>query len=361
VKTDTATEASRRSESNRDSDAKGRIRRIVRWVRNILLLIPPLLFLTVLAGQAQQARLARAYPPLGEMVTVGEHRLHVMTAGDGPTVVFENGPGGMGLDWSLVASEVAQSAMAVSYDRAGLGWSEPAGGTRDILTLVEELRLMLDSIQAPPPYVLVGHSYGGLIVRAFAFTYPEKVAGLVLVDAAHEDQLDYYPEEYAAKARSMGQMMARLRGVYRIAVGSGIPALFSSAESAPGAGYLPGEVVAARHAATVMDSSHATASTDEMASLLASLEQVRDLRKPLGDVPVRVVSHGRPPGREAGVPPGLEAEVEAAWLQMQHDLLMISNNSGLVIAEGSGHDIHLERPDVVIDAIAEIIAEAFGE
>jgi pimeloyl-ACP methyl ester carboxylesterase len=355
--TDTAIKTSHGSALKPDSSSKEKIRRLGRRVRNILLLIPPLLLVTVLAGQVQQIRLARAYPPSGEMVSLGQHRLHVIKAGEGPTVVFENGPGGVGLDWSLVASEVAKSAMAVSYDRAGLGWSEPTPGSRDILTLVEELKRMLDAIEATAPYVLVGHSYGGLIVRAFAYMHPEEVAGLVLVDAAHEDQLDYYPTEYAAKARDMGRMMARLRGVYRVVVGSGIPALLSSPQSGPGAGFLPDELLAARHAATQSDSSHAVASTDEMAALLVSLDQVRELRRPLGDIPVRIITHGRPPGREAGVPPGLEDEVEAAWLQMQRDLLSISDNSSLVTAEGSGHDIHLESPDVVIEAIDAVISE----
>ena len=339
------------------SPRRGRLRRWRRWFRNALLLVPPVLVLAVLAGQIQQVRLARAYPAPGEMIHVGDQMLHVIRSGDGPTVVFENGPGGMGLDWSLVVPHVSEFGTTVAYDRAGLGWSEPSERPRDIVHLVEDLKAMLDSIEAPAPYVLVGHSYGALIVRAFAYTYPGEVAGLVLVDAAHEDQLDFYPREYAAKAESMGQMMARLRWVYRAVSGSGIPALFPSMMSNPVADKLGSELAAARRAATVIDSSHSVASTDEMAALLVSLDQVRGIRRPLGDMPVRIISHGRPVGAEAGVPNGLEEAVEEAWQNMQRDLLDISTDTRLEVAEDSGHDIHLEQPDLVVATIRELVSE----
>lgn len=334
---------------------RGRLRRLGRWLRNLLLLIPPILVVAVVAGQIQQARLARAYPQPGEMVQVGDHMLHVMRSGEGPTVVFENGPGGMGLDWSLVIPTVSEFGTTIAYDRAGLGWSESTDGPRDIVHLVEDLKAMLDGIGASPPYVLVGHSYGALIVRAFAYEYPDEVAGIVLVDGAHEDQLDFYPSEYAAKAESMGRMMARLRWVYRAVSGSGIPALFPSMMSSPGADKLGSEAAAARRAATVMDSSHSVASTDEMAALLESLDQVREMRHPLGGIPVRVISHGRPAGAEAGVPPDLEQAVEQAWQSMQRDLLDISSDTRLEVAENSGHDIHMEKPELVIATIRELL------
>ena len=330
------------------------VRRVARWLRNLLLMIPPLLLVAVVAGQIQQVRLARAHPAPGELLQIGDHRMHVMRAGEGPTVVFENGPGGVALDWSLVTPEVAEFATTIAYDRAGLGWSEPGHRPRDIETLVSELKQTLEAIGAPTPYVLVGHSYGGLIVRAFAYTYPEDVTGLVLVDAAHEDQLDIYPAEYAAKAEGMGQMMGRLRGLYRVVNGSGIPALFPASFAAPIVDKLPDDVAAARTAAALVDSSQAVATTDEMAALLDSFEHVRQIRRPLGDVPVRIIAHGVAAGKAAGVPAGLEADVEAAWQAMQRDLLEISDDATLRIAEGSGHDIMVEMPSVVVEAIREI-------
>lgn len=329
------------------------LRQLWRWARNTLLVLVALVALAVLAGQVQQFRLARAYPPPGELVQVGDHRLHVVRAGDGPTVVFENGPGGMGIDWSLVTPEVSGFAATIAYDRAGIGWSEPAGGSRDIATIVSELKQMLQATGAPSPYVLVGHSYGGLIVRAYAYTYPDDVAGLVLVDAAHEDQFEVYPEEYAANAENLGETMGNLRWAYRVITGSGIPALLGAATKDVSQ-HLPAELGEAREAATLMDSSHSVAATDEMAALDSSLDHVKQIRVPLGDIPVVILSHGRLV--DAGVPEGLEEEVEAAWQAMQVDLLGISTDSDLRIADQSGHNIHVEQPQLVIEAVREILA-----
>ncbi len=334
-------------------DRRPLIRRIRRWLRNGAVGLLAILGVGILIGQVQQARLARAYPPPGELIEVAGRQVHVIRDGEGPVVVFENGPGGLALDWSLVTPEVAEFGQIFAYDRAGLGWSEPAEGPRDIARLVSDLKATLDAAGAPAPYVLVGHSYGGLIVRAFAYTYPELVAGLVLVDAAHEDQLDIYPAEYAAKARTLAEQMGKLRGVYRLITGSGIPALLDLPN--PAAAYLPADLAAARQAATVMDSSHSVAATDEMAGLGVSFDHVRQLRHPLGALPVEIIAHGRAVGSEAGVPSGLEAEVEAAWQRMQQDLLGISSDAVLQVAEGSGHDIHLEAPQLVVDAVRRVI------
>ena len=327
--------------------------RLRRWLRNGAVGVLALLGVGILVGQVQQFRLARAYPAVGEMIDVGGRLVHVIRDGEGPVVVFENGPGGMAVDWSLVAPAVAEFGQAFAYDRAGLGWSQPSGGPRDISRLVSELKETLEAAGAPAPYVLVGHSYGGLIVRAFAYEYPELGAGLVLVVAAHEDLLDIYPTEYAAKARSLAEQMGKLRGVYKLITASGIPALLDLPN--PAEGHLPPALAAARQAATVMDSSHAVAATDEMAGLAASFEHVRRVRRPLGDLPVEIIAHGRPVGAEAGVPAGLEIAVEEAWQSMQRDLLAISSEAALEVARGSGHDIHLEAPQVVIDAIRRVV------
>jgi pimeloyl-ACP methyl ester carboxylesterase len=313
----------------------------------------------ILAGQIQQVRLQRAHPATGELIDVGGHRLHVIRSGDGPTVVFENGPGGMALDWTLAQNELAGGVTTVAYDaydRAGMGWSEVGPRPRDVTTIVDELHTALAASGSPAPYVLVGHSYGGLIIRAYAYTYPDEAAGLVLVDAAHEDQFDIYPAAYAAKADNLATAMGRLRGVYRAVTGSGIPALFAGSFPDPVADRLPTETATARRAATLMDSSHATTATDEMVALADSLNHVRRIRVPLSGLPVVVIRHGRTMGQEAGVPAGLEDEVEAAWRRMQDDLATISTDSRLVVADGSGHDIHLERPELVTDAIRDVVA-----
>jgi pimeloyl-ACP methyl ester carboxylesterase len=309
--------------------------------------------IATLAGQVQQYRLQRAHPAAGQMIDIGDHALHVVRAGDGVSVVFENGTGGMALDWSLVQPAIAEHAGTFAYDRAGMGWSEPGPRPRTIDVLVDELHRALQASSTPGPYVLVGHSFGGLLVRAYAYTYPDEVAGLVLVDAAHEDQFEIYPEAYLADGKRMIATMNRLRPVFQAVNASGIPALLGG-PSADGIERLPADAAAARRAVGVMDSSQAVTTVDEMAVLEEDFDIVRSFRRPLGDIAVIVITRGET-GTEMGIPAGSEDEVHAAWLQMQQDLLTISTDSTLVVAEGSGHNVHVERPELVIDAIRQVL------
>jgi pimeloyl-ACP methyl ester carboxylesterase len=131
---------------------------------------------------AGKCRDRRRFPPLGRLIRVNGRGFHVLERGSGPSVVLESGIAGTSLSWTLVRDELAARARVLSYDRAGLGWSDPPREPRTLANAVDELHLLLEAVALPRPYVLVGHSYGGLIVRQFASAYPKEVAGLVLVD-----------------------------------------------------------------------------------------------------------------------------------------------------------------------------------
>lgn len=127
--------------------------------------------------------------PSGKMVDLGGHRLHVNCSGKGsPTVVVENGLGDFSFDWILVQTRVSRFTRICTYDRAGYAWSEPGPKPRTFAQINLELRDALSTLGEHAPYVLVGHSYGGAAVRNFALTYPQDVAGMVLVDSAFEGQ-----------------------------------------------------------------------------------------------------------------------------------------------------------------------------
>jgi pimeloyl-ACP methyl ester carboxylesterase len=112
--------------------------------------------------------------------------MHIQVTGEGaPTVVFESGMGASCLSWTLVQPQVAQFTRAVSYDRAGHGWSDPARERRTAEQIAQELHTLLDAAAVPGPYVLVGHSFGGYVNRAFAHMYRDEVVGMVLVDSIH--------------------------------------------------------------------------------------------------------------------------------------------------------------------------------
>jgi pimeloyl-ACP methyl ester carboxylesterase len=128
-------------------------------------------------------------PPTGKMVDLGGHRLHVRCTGAGsPTVVVENGLGDFSFDWTLVQSRVSGTTRMCTYERAGHAWSDPGPKPRSYAQLNLELRDALEKLGEKPPYVLVGHSFGGPVIRHFAAGYPKLVSGMVLVDSVFEDQ-----------------------------------------------------------------------------------------------------------------------------------------------------------------------------
>jgi pimeloyl-ACP methyl ester carboxylesterase len=127
---------------------------------------------------------ARAYPPPGQLVDVGGHRLHLYCTGSGsPTVVLEPGGGASSSDFAWITPAVARDTRVCVYDRAGRGWSDPADGPQDGAHIAADLHALLERAHVPGPYVLAGHSFGGLYVQSFAAQFPDQVAGLVLLDS----------------------------------------------------------------------------------------------------------------------------------------------------------------------------------
>lgn len=162
---------------------------LARWLFRALAVLAGL----ALAGSIWESLAERrdrvAFPPPGRLVDAGGHRLHVRIDGvdqPGPTVILEVGIGGAtSCNWGWVRPEVARFARVVSYDRGGLGWSDPAPLPRDGRRLVAELHTALGNAGVHGPYVFVGHSYGGLLAWLFTDAYPGEVAGLVLAEPSH--------------------------------------------------------------------------------------------------------------------------------------------------------------------------------
>src|ERR671910_3102926 len=167
--------------------------------RALLWLIVALLVLAVV-GAIYQAiateRAERAYPPPGEMVDVGGYSLHINCVGQGsPTVVLDAALGNTSAGWVRVQREVSDTTRVCAYDRAGMGWSEMGPEPRDAKQISSELHTLLSKAGIEGPYVLVGHSLGGLSMLTYAARYPEEVAGVTLVDSSTElDQFSHRPK-----------------------------------------------------------------------------------------------------------------------------------------------------------------------
>ncbi len=285
------------------------------------------------------ARDRQANPPPGKMIDVGRFRMHLYCVGQGsPTVILDSGLSDTWLHWHKVQPQVAQFTRVCSYDRAGLGWSEPSPRPRTSRVIAEELHALLKKAQVPPPFVLVGHSMGGLNVRMYVSLYPSDVVGMVLVDACHPEQSRRLPQA-ANPWRNAMLWQKRLMPF-------GIPRFLGWC----GQGMAEVQPAFRSFDCSVQQKLGWSAETD---SFNESLRQVGATGS-LGDMPLVVLSHV--PGAKQ---PGFEQRksFEASWAQMQEELARLSSRGCRRIAPGSGHLVHRERPDLVIDAIRDVVAQ----
>jgi pimeloyl-ACP methyl ester carboxylesterase len=194
------------------------------WIRGILLVLSLAILILAILGASYQAIAtqidARNYPPPGQMVDVGGYQMHLFCSGSGsPTVVLDALFPGTVSNWAWVQPEVAKATQVCAYDRAGLGWSESGPGPHDALQGARELHNLLQAADLHGPYILVGHSLGGLTVRMFADQYPDEVAGMVLIEASNPDAWKRLgmPEGVGADSNQLaiGAFLARF-GIFRL-------------------------------------------------------------------------------------------------------------------------------------------------
>src|ERR687898_2742381 len=175
-------------------------RRFMQWIGRVLLWLIVALLVLAVVGAIYQAiateRAERAYPPPGEMVDVGGYSLHINCVGQGsPTVILDAGSGLFSAQWVRVQREVSDTTRVCAYDRAGMGWSEMGPDPRDARQITSELHTLLSKAGIEEPYVLVGHSFGGMYMQTYAARYPDEVAGVALVDSPSDpDQFSQRPE-----------------------------------------------------------------------------------------------------------------------------------------------------------------------
>jgi pimeloyl-ACP methyl ester carboxylesterase len=307
-------------------------------------------------------------PPPGRLVDVGGWRLHLNCTGEAragqPTIVLEAGIGDFSVEWSLVQPDVSRFARVCSYDRAGDGWSELGPHPRTFRQIVYELHTLLERAGERPPYVLVGHSYGGWLVRTYQATYPADVRGMVLVEAGADNPWRMMPDGKLVRSSDLatGKTIPPVNMSTPLRV-SDIPAAalqqmragFADASrhanEAP-RDKLPGEAQRMR-AWALGQLGHVAAGVNPFEhEELATLREARSRQdSPLGDLPLVVITRG--------IPEGTGPEAKAAESEHREDhatLARMSRSGRLVIAERSGHHVQLDEPGLVVTVIQQVVA-----
>ena len=247
--------------------------------------------------------------PSGGLIDIGGRRLYVECVGSGsPTVLLQAGFGGASQDWENVEPTLGRTTRTCAYDRAGLGASDPIPGVHDAGDEIRDLERLLERARIEPPYVLVGHSYGGLLTRLFASAHPGETRGVVLVDAVGRDA---YRRELAAWPRSIAP--AQRRALAR-PVDQGVDL----------------------RASTALD------------------KQVRSL----GDTPLVVITAASEHELDGDVPPIIYRIGMRLWRRMQAELTTLSSDHAHVVALRSDHFIQDAQPDAVVQAVRAVVRAA---
>lgn len=238
------------------------------------------------------------------------------------------------MDWSLVQPELSKHTTVVSYDRAGFGWSTETIEQPTCQHYVDDLRLLLHEMNLIPPYILVGHSYGGMMMKLFASEYPEEVVGLILVDSVHEDR--YFTEKMEDNRKSDRKKILKLSRLGYLLSPIGVPRII---KRHIGAKRLPTDIQRIVTSLGLRNNAFKAAYSEILSTHKSALQlKHAPLLKP--DLPVIVMSAGK------------QSE---DWKKDQKKLLLLTKRTKQIIVEESWHSIQIYQTKAVIDAVKSLL------
>lgn len=296
----------------------------------------------------------RVYEHPQRLVDIGGRKMNLYCTGSGaPTIILESGLADPTAVWGLIQPVLARRTRICSYDRAGIGFSEPSGRASTSEHVVEDLHALLRAASIAAPYILVGHSFGGLNVRLYAHRHASEVAGLVLIDPAHEDQVARYARANGGPDPKRVERLERHRRCVEAAaaglvVGTQLyDVCIDPPSGEPNVFFSSG--INTSLAAIQARPAFQNAQLSEYENVLGlSAGQVRATRRSFGALPLIVLT------REDRA--GEKAEIARARWQMHEELAALSVRGAHKAAPGSGHYIQFDRPDLVLAAIDEVMA-----
>ena len=268
--------------------------------------------------------------PPGAFFSLETNKIHLHCVGEGsPIIVFDSGVGGSHMDWINVQSSAGELTQACSYDRSGYGWSEMGIKPRTSKRIVNEFTQLLKKAKKDPPYILVGHSFGGLNMQLFARTNPDNVIGLILIDSIHAEQYKRF-EDAGIEIPTVNTTRFLLGSKDQVTRG------------------MPDEYKDIAYRLVRSDKA-LSSMFNELRNINISTEEIKNANE-MPDIPVTVITHGKKVWDSA-----MFKNMEEIWLELQTQLSKSTSKGKLMIADSSGHHIHLEQPELVLNAIKLIL------
>lgn len=306
----------------------------------------------VVAANIDQAK----FPAPGQIVSVDGLAMHLDCRGTGePTVILEAGLTSGSASWGLVQDPLAEQTQVCAYDRAGMDWSELGDSNISAPEVAQRLHKLLVKADVAPPYLLVGMSAGGVFVREFYHQHPDAVEGMVLVDSSHEQQGNRLPTEDSLA--TMNQLLSACQwfqplGVVRAA---GLVSRFVDQYELP----QPMQQV------MLANMNYSYSCKAMLAESRGFGAEVSDTQPPasLGDLPLSVLTQGiEPTGiAEVGLSDEEAREQRKIWNELQLELTNLSSRGRHLVAERSGHMIHLQQPELIVQEINSMVLQIRDE
>jgi pimeloyl-ACP methyl ester carboxylesterase len=303
------------------------------------------------------------------VIDVGGRRMNIVCVGSGsPTVILDAGLGGGAAAWARVQTRAARQTRVCAYDRAGMGFSDPAAAPRDAAAIVRDLRALLRGAKVVPPYVLVGHSSGGIFVRLYADRYPNEVVGLVLVDPDSEYENDADRKIVPALPQLTRANNKQIEDC-ALNVSEGkcpfFPSLPEYQQKLRAAGCPQIAWWSCAVAEVVAEQRMRPAFWHDMAFETEALDQsyaeIRAAQRSYGNLPLIVLKDSEDGDIDYGPGPISVAQQRKMWqigVQLDEDTARLSSVGAVFVVAGSTHMIPSEHPTAVISAIAEVVDQA---
>lgn len=290
------------------------------------------------------------FSPEGEFTEVRDHKLHYVKKGTGsPTVVFDAGAGDGIFSWSKVQNKVSKYASTISYDRAGIMWSERGNNPKNSKQISTDLHELLIKSKAQKPYIIVAHSLSGLTLRSFISDYNEDILGVVFVDVSHPDQINRFPKEtglFFDKTPAWLINFANAIGIVRLFF---IPTYPNTDKNDPINIQLK-----------ALGPKSISAAVEVLQSFKSITNEAAKIST-FGNIPLTIITGASPERYKYLKNSILEKQFNNIWSELQKDLLKLSSDSKQILAKKSGHIVQMEEPEIVIESIYEMVLKYKNE